>query len=73
MTEIFSPERVAGVAAKFGLIQGSSFDFINGWDFCRPDHRAKAFEQIRKEKQFCVIGSFPCTKFSLLQELTKAS
>ena len=72
VTEIFSPERVAGVAAKFGLIPGSSFDLTNGWDFCRPDHRAKAFERIRREKPFCVIGSPPCTKFSLLQELTKA-
>ena len=72
VTELFSPERVASVAAKFGLVQGSSFYLTNGWDFCKPEHRAKAFEQIRREKPFCVIGSPPCTKFSLSQELTKA-
>ena len=72
VTDLFLPEQVASAAAKFGLRPGSSFDLANGWDFCKPEHRAKAFEQIRREKPFCIIGSPPCTKFSLLQELTKA-
>jgi len=33
ITEIYSPERVAQVARKFGLVSGSSMDLTNGWDF----------------------------------------
>ena len=33
ITEVYSPERVAKVAQRFGLKAGSSFDLTNGWDF----------------------------------------
>ena len=39
VTEIYSPVRVAAVAAKFGLKQGSSFDLTTGWDFTIKEHR----------------------------------
>ena len=41
ITEVYSPERVAKVAAKFGLRAGSSFDLTNGWDFNIAEHRRK--------------------------------
>ena len=31
ITEVYSPERVARVAKKFGLVSGSSMDLTNGW------------------------------------------
>ena len=33
ITDVDSPERVATVAAKYGLRAGSSFDLTSGWDF----------------------------------------
>ena len=42
ITEVYSPERVARVAKKFGLVSGSSMDLTNGWDFEREDHKRLA-------------------------------
>ena len=63
---------VAGVAARFGLVAGSSLDLTDGWDFNRPDHRMQSLRRIEHEEQFCVIGSPPSTKCSLFQELAVA-
>ena len=30
ITEMYSPVRIAGIAAKYGLVQGTSFDLTNG-------------------------------------------
>ena len=35
ITEVYSPVRVAAVAAKFGLTPGTSFDVTNGWDLSK--------------------------------------
>ena len=43
IVEVYSPVRVAAVAARFGLTAGSSFDLTNGWDFDRDDHKAAAW------------------------------
>ncbi len=72
ITEIYSPERVAKVAAKFGLRAGSSFDLTNGWDFNIAEHRRKAWSKIKDESPYMLIGSPPCTYFSMLQELNVA-
>ena len=47
ITEIFSPERLAGVARKFGLSAGSSMGLTNGWDFNREDHKRQAWNKVR--------------------------
>ena len=47
-------------------------DLTNGWDFTKSEHRRRAWKQIQAEDPFCIIGSPPCTMFSMLQELTKA-
>ena len=72
LTEVYSPVRVAAVAAKFGLRPGSSLDLTNGWNFSKSEHRRRALLKIKEEDPYCVIGSPPCTMFSMLQELTKA-
>ena len=47
-------------------------DLQNGWDFDKSDHRRLATERIIKEKPILLIGSPPCTYFSMLQELSKS-
>ena len=72
ITEVYSPERVARIAKKFGMVAGSSMDLTNGWDFNREDHKRQAWSKIRDEAPYLLIGSPPCTYFSVLQELNKA-
>ena len=70
--EVCSPERVARVAEKFGLVSGSSMDLANGWDFSREDHKRLASKRVREEAPYLLIGSPPCTYLSVLHELNKA-
>ena len=72
ITEVYSPKRVAKVAAKFGLRAGSSFDWTNGWDFNIAEHRRKAWSKVKDESPCLLIGSPPCTYLSMLQELNVA-
>ena len=72
ITEVFSPERVAQVARRYGLVAGTSFDLTNGWDFTLEDHKRKAWMKTREESPYVLIGSPPCTYFSMLQELNIA-
>ena len=72
ITEVYSPERVAQVAKRYGLTAGTSMDLTTGWDFNRADHREGAWKQIKKESPYLLIGSPPCTYFSMLQELNIA-
>ena len=71
ITEVFSPERIAKLAARFGLVPGASMDLTNGWDFNRAEDRARAWKNIRETQPYLIIGSPPCTLFSNLQELNK--
>ena len=52
ITEVYSPERIAKVARKFGLQAGSSFDLRNGWDFNVEEHRGKAWVKIKEESPY---------------------
>ncbi len=61
IAEVYSPERVPKVAAKFGLRAGSSFDLTNGWDFNIAEHGRKAWSKIKDEPSYLLIGSPPCT------------
>ena len=69
ITEAYSPERVAKAARKCCLRAGPSLDFKNGWDFKLEDHRKKAGAKIEEECPYLLVGSPPCTYFSMLQEL----
>ena len=44
-------------------------DLLNGWDFSLASDRKRAIEDIRKNRPFLVVGSPPCTMFSVLQGL----
>ena len=72
ITEIYFPERVAKVAATFYLRAGSLFDLTNEWEFNIAEHRRKAWSKIRDKSPYMLIGSPPCTYFSMLQELNVA-
>ena len=72
ITEVYSPERVNKIAAKYKLKPGCSLDLTNGWDFTRKEHRRQAWKKITKEEPALLIGSPPCTMFSILQQLNLA-
>ena len=69
ITEVYSPERIAKVARDFGLKPGSSMDLTTGWDFTRSDHRRAAWKKVEEEDPYLLVGSPPCTWFSVLMEL----
>ena len=57
---------------RLGLVAGSTFDLHKdeagvAWDFTRPQDRKRAWERIRAEEPYLVVGSPPCTMFSRLQ------
>ena len=52
-----------------GLVPGHSMDLTNGYDFSKPEDRLKAWKLLRSTCPYVVIGSPPCTLFSMLQEL----
>ena len=71
ITEVFSPPRIAEAAQEAGLIPGESMDLLTGWDFSKQADRQRAIEHIRTKRPFLVVGSPPCTLFSILQGLNK--
>ena len=73
ITEVYSPVWVAAVAAKLGLTPGTSFHRTNSWDFSKDSHRTSAWKLIKEQDPYCIIGSPPCTMFSMLQELIKSA
>ena len=64
ITEVYSPERVAKVARRYGLVAGSSMDFTTGFDFTKKSDRHLAWRRVKEEPPFVLIGSPPCTYFN---------
>jgi hypothetical protein len=73
ITEVYSPERVAEVARRYGLVAGSSMDLTTGFDFTKESDRQLAWKRVKEETPFVLIGSPPRTYFSMLQELNIAT
>ena len=72
VAELYSPPRVTATLPRLGLAAGSTFDLHAdeagvAWDFTKPCDRKRAWERIRAEEPFLVVGSPPCTMFSRLQ------
>ena len=65
ITEVYSPERVANVAQRFGLRAGSSFDLTNAWDLNIEEHRRKAWTKSKDKSLYLLVGSPPCIYFSI--------
>lgn len=73
VSEVFSPPRVAEMAGRKGLRQGTSFDLATGWDLSQPSQRQKMWQKLRSEQPELVVICPPCKMFSLLQELNYAN
>ena len=77
VAEIFSPPRVVAIASRYGLRPGFSLDLsVNDedgmpWDFSKKEQRHKAKSMVIEQKPWLLIGSPPCTMFSILQNLNK--
>ena len=69
VTEVFSPERVTLACRRFMLRPGSAMDLRTGFDFDKLSDRQRARAIIREECPWLLVGSPPCTPFSLLQRM----
>ena len=70
ITEVYSLDRGDEVAKRHGLVPGSSLDLTKGWDFTKPEHSRAAWRKIKTEDPYLIIGSPPCTLFSMFQQLS---
>ena len=76
VVELFSPPRVnAALSRKKGcLIPGHSFDLIRdpttgeSWDLLRASDRRKCWQILEEQRPWLVIGSPPCTYFSVINQ-----
>ena len=72
ISEIFSPDRVCARCELHGLVPGSSFDLHTGFDLGRYAVQREVEKAIAEEDPDLLIGSPPCTKFSIFQNLVRA-
>jgi len=78
VSEIYSPPRVAPVAASFGLQQGYSLDLTTCgpdgeiYDFDKRSCRKKARQLIREKRPGLLICSPMCTAFSNLLKMNRS-
>ena len=73
ITEVSSPPRIAEAAKEVALIPGDSMDLLTGWDFRKSADRRRAIDNIKTQRPFVIVGSPPCTLFSILQFSTSTS
>ena len=76
VTELFSPprinEKLNQMNNKRGIVAGTSFDLIadtvtgETWNFMKPEDRRRCWSRLEEERPWVVIGSPPCTAFSIL-------
>ena len=77
VAEVFSPPRVVAMAAKMGLVPGSSMDLTTTdelgepWNFSLARMRTKAKKQLMKEKPLLLVGCPICTMFSQMMNINK--
>lgn len=69
ISEVFSPKRICKEAKSLGLASGFSFGLSTGWDFNRAEDREACERYIRTQRPLLLVGSPPCTAFTLIQNL----
>ena len=57
IAEVYSPERVAKAAKRYGLVAGSSMDLTTGFDFTKKPDRQLAWRRVKEEAPFVLIVS----------------
>ena len=70
IAEICNPNRFGRHADVFGLRSGQAFDLELGWNLLDRKQQSYVRSYILTEKPGLVILSPPCTKFSMLQNLS---
>ena len=68
VVELFSPDRFSSKSAKHWLSPGMAFDLRHGWDLAKEDVRRECW-RLLEASSWVVIGSPPCTSFSILQQM----
>ena len=71
ITEVYSRPRIVQMGTSMGLIGGDSFDLRTGCDLNVKANPVRVFQMIQASDPTIVIGSPPCTKFSIIQSLNK--
>lgn len=69
MADIDSLERATKIANEFGSSPGGAFDLKTGWDSSKAHVRKQAWGKIWKDRPALIIGSPPCTDFSIVQKM----
>lgn len=78
VTEVYSPPRIVTEAEHIGLRGGDSFDLTvkredgSPWDFAKRFQRKEAMKKTIKDEPYFVIGSPPCTRWSILEKGIKS-
>ena len=70
IAEICNPNRFGKHADVFGLRSGQAFDLELGWNLLDRKQQSYVQSYISTEKPGLVVLSPPCTKFSMLQNLS---
>ena len=73
VAEVFSPPRIAEMAGKKGMVQGTSFDLETGWDLSDPAHKKRMWSRLQTEQPDLIVICPPCKMFSVLQEMNYAN
>ena len=75
IAEAYSPPRLTSEGRNFNLRCGFSFDITvpdadgTVWDFSRRSCRKKAWNRLQSERPYMLVGSPPCTAWSIIQNL----
>merc|ERR1739836_104715 len=75
VAEVYSVPRVTTVASKMGLKAGWALDLCTldemgrPWDFTQVDMRNKATRKVLEDTPLILVGSPPCTDWSVLMNL----
>lgn len=69
VSEVFSPPRITKEAERQRLVTGGAYDLKTGFDLSKEQDRGRMWQELEEDEPELVVGSPPCTAFSLLQEL----
>ena len=75
IAEAHSPPRITAEAKKAGMVSGFALDLTvagpdgKPWDFTKKSCRQRAWRLLKEQRPYMLIGSPPCTAFSIIQNL----
>eukprot|EP00435_Cladocopium_sp_Y103_P052093 s859_g16.t1 len=69
VSELYSQPRVAKQAAEEGMVSGSSYDLLTGFDLSTKQDRLRCWRRLQQESPDLLVICPPCGPFSPLQNL----